>query len=169
MGKTPIYNLMKTIYWYSFYKEKSPFNLLFIHVFSNPQKKRYYNIQHDLEDFADKEFLKEMLDYKQINFPYLYDIRNVEKDVTQTKLKNGKNIEEIKEEFDNICNKLAKTKEEKKDDILNIVNKYQKIYYEKEYGEEELNFKKAMAINQVIESPVRELSTKIINMMEPTN
>ena len=166
MGKTPIYNLMKTIYWYSFQKDKSPFKLLFIHVFSNPQKHRDLSIQQDLEEFADKEFLIGMMDYEQINFPQIVKLLNIENQVDLLKLHSGKNFKEIKQLLKKNTINLAFAKEK---DLMENATNFQTIFLEHERGKNEIKRVRKDAIYHVIKKPIQELTDKICKMMENYN
>lgn len=69
-GKTPIYNLMKTVYWYGLSKDK-PRNLMLLHIFSIYQEAKNQDVRQDLTEFTKQKFVKDMFEYRQINFPQL--------------------------------------------------------------------------------------------------
>ncbi|MEE9116352.1 MAG: hypothetical protein V3U09_05580 [Thermoplasmata archaeon] len=73
-GKTPIYNLMKTVYWCTLSGDRPP-HIMFLHVFSAPEGSKRQYVPQDLARFAERTLSESMLAYEQINFPELGELR----------------------------------------------------------------------------------------------
>lgn len=93
-GKTPIYNLMKTVYWCTLSRDRPP-HIMFLHVFSAPEGSKSQYVPQDLARFAERTLSESMFAYEQINFPELGELRLVA--TTEYLTRTGKLTDELEQ------------------------------------------------------------------------
>ena len=156
-GKAPIYNLMKTIYWLTLYKDNRPQKVMFLHVFTTNPTKRSYDVRQDLTNFADQMLIKKLFEYKHIYFPMLSELRMVT--TGEYVSKTGEPTAELKRREQEAILEVIRTKEGAS---AGQIRQLKKAVTAVAMREKDMKDSKMKVVERVISEIVPKLSEKII-------